>query len=68
MSILKKIIGVVFSTATVVTLAIGMLGAAILGIIPGLFWLVGDLLSGGFVSEWIEGPFEVFKNHLRETV
>ena len=68
MKTLKMMIGIVFGAATTVALAMSMLGAAILGIIPGVLWLLGDALSGGFVSEWIEKPFEIFKDHLKDSL
>lgn len=68
MKALKIIVGVVFEALTLAALAVGVMGAAILGIIPGLLWLIGDMASGGYVSEWLTEPFKDYCNHLKKSL
>lgn len=68
MKTLRTIVGFMFSGLVTITLSVGVMLAGLLGIVPGVLWLIGDWLSGGEVSAWLDKPFEIFKGHIREAL
>lgn len=68
MKAVKAIVGLIFEALTMAALAVGIFGAAVLSIVPGLLWLLGDLLSDGHVSKWLDNPFKEYCQKLKESL
>ncbi len=68
MKAIKLVVGVIFEALTLCGLAVGVMGAAILSIIPGLLWTIGDLLSDGHVTKWLKEPFREYCRNLKDSL
>lgn len=68
MKAIKVVIGIIFEALTLAALAVGVMASAILSILPGLLWIIGDLASGGYVSEWLTEPFKNYCRKLKDSL